>query len=104
MQTSAQREFRKTFTAILYDIAEEAKDFKMFKAEVSRFFKGINHPTEKEWQAAVLEVCAGKITAEAISQGLPTKPANSPRSVQMKLLRVFTPKDNVLEPQMVVAA
>jgi hypothetical protein len=102
--TEAQREFRKTFTTILFDIAEDAKDFKTFKAEVSRFFKGVNHPTAQEWQAAVLEVRAGKITAEAISQGLPTKPANSPRSVQVKLLRAFTPKDNVLEPQMAVAA
>ncbi len=100
----AQRELRKTFTTILFDIAEDAKDFKAFKVEVGRFFKGINRPTEKEWQAAVLEVRAGKITAEAISKDLPTKPANSPRSVQVKLLRVFKPKDNVLEPQMAVAA
>lgn len=100
----AQREFRKAFTAILFDIAEDAKDIKTFRAEVGRFFKGINRPTEQEWQAAVLEVRAGKITAEALSKGLPMKPANSPRSVQVKLLRIFTPKDNVLEPQMAVAA
>ncbi len=100
----AQCEFRKTFTTILFDIAEEAKDFKTFRAEVSRFFKGINHPTEEEWQAAVLEVRAGKITADAISEGLPTKPADSPRYVEVKLLHFFKPKDNILEPQMALAA
>ena len=100
----AQCEFRKTFTAILFDIAEEAKDFKSFRAEVGRFFKGRNRPTEEEWQAAVLEVRAGKITAAAISEGLPTEPADSPRSVEVELLESFKPKDNVLEPQMAVAA
>ncbi|PTL35513.1 hypothetical protein CLG94_09595 [Candidatus Methylomirabilis limnetica] len=100
----AQREFRKAFTVILFDIAEDAKDFNSFKAEVGRFFKGINCPTEEEWHAAVLDVRAGKITAEALSKGLQKRPANSPRSVQVKLLRVFNPKDNVLEPQMAVAA
>jgi hypothetical protein len=100
----AQCEFRKTFTSILFDIAEDAKDFKTFRAEVNRFFKGINHPTEEEWNAAVLEVRAGKITSDAISKSLPTRPANSPRSVEVKLLQSFTLKDNVLEPLMAIAA
>lgn len=102
--TEAQCEFRRTLTTILFDIAEGAKDFKTFRAEVSRFFKGINHPTEEEWQAAVLEVRAGKITADAISEGLQMKPADSPRYVEVKLLRAFKLKDNILEPQMAVAA
>ena len=100
----AQAAFRKTFTAILFDIAEETEDFKSFKAEVAKFFRGVNQPTEQEWQAAVLEVRAGRITADAISDGLPILPAESPRSVEVKLLRFFKPKDNVLDPQMAVAA
>lgn len=100
----AQCEFRKAFTSILFDIAEDAKDFRTFRAEVNRFFRGINHPTDEEWQAAVLEVRAGKITADAICEGLPIKPAASPRSVEVKLLQVFKTKDNVLEPQMAIAA
>lgn len=97
-------EFRKAFTTILFDIAEDAEDFESFRAEVHKFFKGINHPTEKEWQAAVLEVRAGKITADAICGGLQTMPADSPRSVRVKLLKVFKTKDNILEPQMAIAA
>lgn len=100
----AYSEFRKAFTAILFDIAEEAKDFKMFKTEVGRFFSGINRPTEKEWQAAVLDVRAGKVTAEALPKGLPKKSAESRRFVAVKLLRVLKPKNNVLESQMAVAA
>jgi hypothetical protein len=100
----AHYEFRKAFTTILFDIAEDAKDFRTFTAEVNRFFSAINHPTDEEWRAAVLEVRAGKITADAICEGLPTKPADSPRSVEVELLQVFKTKDNVLEPQMAIAA
>jgi hypothetical protein len=100
----AQSEFRKTFRTILFDIAEEANDLKSFRAEIGRFFRGMNRPVEEEWRAAVLEVRAGRITGDAISAGLPTKPADSPRSAEVKLLRSFKPKDNVLDPQIAVAA
>ena len=100
----AHAEFRKTFRAILFDIAEEAKDIKSFRTEIGRFFRGVNHPTEEEWKAAVREVRAGKITADVLSVGFPTKPANSPRSIQVNVLKSFQPKDNVFDPQMAVAA
>lgn len=100
----AQDRFRKTFRAILFDIAEGAKDYKSFRAEVNHFFKGVNQPTEEEWQAAVLEVRAGRITADSISDGLQMKPADSPRGVELRVLKSFMPKDNVLDPQMAVAA
>lgn len=100
----AHCEFRKAFTTILFDIAEDAEDLKTFRADVHKFFKGINHPTEKEWQAAVCAVRAGRITADAICGGLQTKPADSRRSVRVKLLKVFKTKDNILEPQMAMAA
>jgi hypothetical protein len=101
----AHAEFRKAYTAILFDIAEEARDIKEFRVEVASFFREVNKPVEEEWQAAVAEVRAGRITAAAISENLPKKPADSPRSIEVRLLRVFKPKDNVLdEPQMAVAA
>ena len=100
----AQAKFRKTFRAILFDIAEGAKDLRSFRTEIGRFFRGINQPTEEEWQAAVLEVRAGRITADSISDGLQMKPADSPRRVELRVLKSFMPKDNVLDPQMSVAA
>ena len=109
-QPGAPRSLRHTASSekhsptILFDIAEDTEDLKTFRADVHKFFKGINHSTEKEWQAAVLEVRAGKITAEAICEGLKTKPADSRLSVMVKLLKVFKTKDNILEPQMAMAA
>ena len=100
---AAQGEFRKTFRAILFEIAEESDDFKTFKAEVVRFSRNINVPTEEEWKAAVQEVRAGRPTADAIAL-LPTKPADSPRGFEVKLLQAPKPQDNVLDPQMAVAA
>jgi hypothetical protein len=100
----AHCEFRKTFSSILFDIAEEAEDFETFKAEVSKFFKGVNHPTEKEWHEAVLQVRARKIAAEDISKGLRKQPAESRRYVEVKLLRVSKPADNVVDPQLAMAA
>jgi hypothetical protein len=97
-------EFRKTFTAILFDIAEEAKTSRSFKAEVNRFFRGVNRPTEEEWQAALREVRAGRTVAEAIAYGLPIQPAESPRFVEVRLLRSFKPQQNVQDPQMALAA
>ena len=99
----AAGEFRKTFRAILFEIAEEAEDLKSFKAEIARFSRDINVPTEEEWKAAVQEVRAGRPTADAIAL-LPTKPADSPRGFEVKLLQAPKPQDNVLDPQMAVAA
>ncbi len=104
----AAAEFHKTYTAVLFDIAEDAKDHKVFKAEVDRFFKEINGPTEDEWATAVTEVRAGRITAEAVSEGFPKQSADSPRFVDIRVLTAFKPKDNILDPaldsQMAVAA
>jgi preprotein translocase subunit Sss1 len=100
----AHAEFRKAFTTILFDIAEEPRDLREFRTEVGRFFREVNKPTEEEWQAAVLEVRAGRVTAAGISENLQKKPADSPRSVEVHLLRVPKPEDNILEPQLAVAA
>jgi len=78
--------FRNEFKTILFDIAVEAENFPAFKAETEAFFSGINQPTAKDWSAAVAMVRAGQITARKLSNGLRTLPADSPRSVRVRML------------------
>ena len=41
--------FRNDYTKVLYDIAEDARNFDEFRLEVIRFFEDTNLPTLKEW-------------------------------------------------------
>src|SRR5262245_28133848 len=52
----AQAEFRKEFTAVLYDIANEVKDFAEFKAHVEQFMQQPNEPVRDVWVRAVQQV------------------------------------------------
>jgi len=103
----AQAEFRKDFTTILYDIAEDARDIRAFDTEVRRFFSEINEPTEREWTAALVWVRAmlrEQRTAEAVPGNLAVIPADSPRGVEVRIIETMTPKDNAVDPQMALAA
>ncbi len=100
----AHIEFRKAFTAVLFDIAEDAVNFEAFKTEVEEFFAGTNQPAQDEWKAAVTLVRSGKITAQDIAESFPTRPAESPPAVEIRLLEVPKPHYNVLEPVMELAA
>lgn len=102
--TEALAEFRKTFTTILFDIAEEVQDHESFEVEVGDFFGGVNHPTEEEWKIALAEVRSGRTVAEAILDGLPIKPADSPRFAEIRIMDSYTSKDNVQDAQIAVAA
>lgn len=101
----ARAEFNKEFTAVLYDIAEEARDSDNFKAEVKLFFGGVNRPVEEEWHAAVTRLRSGGLT-EVLSDKLPVKPADSPLGVEIEVLNLsaITPQQNVQDPQLALAA
>ncbi|MDQ7841416.1 MAG: hypothetical protein RDU83_10355 [bacterium] len=94
----AGAEFPLALKAVLFDIADEAKDYADFEAEVRRFFDGVNRVTEQGWEAAVTRIRAGEAIADAISS-LPVWPAESPRVIEVKLLDQPMAKDNVLDPQ-----
>ena len=53
--------FRKDYTKVLDDIAEDARNFDEFRLEVIRFFEDTNLPTLKEWEAAVQDVRDGRV-------------------------------------------
>lgn len=69
----AYQEFRKEYTLVLHEIAEDAQTFGAFKQEVERFFNETNQPTEQDWLAAVQEVRAGRITGQCMPQLVRTR-------------------------------
>lgn len=79
----AHKNLGATFGTYLADVAAEAENFESFHAEVERFFKATNGPTEAEWSAAVAAVRAGKIND---LPGLPRAPAESYGTIQITLL------------------
>jgi hypothetical protein len=96
----AHAAFRVTFRNVLADFAAAAPTFDEFRREVERFFSESNEPTEREWTTAVGAVRAGQVTAE----GIPHKPAESPRSITVLTKHVFTARDNEAELQRALAA
>lgn len=97
---AAHAAFRARFRDVLSDFAAAASTFDEFRDEVERFFHATNEPTERDWMAAVDAVRAGKVSAE----GIPQKPAGSPRSVTVQKKDVFTARDNDAELLRAVAA
>ncbi len=91
-KAEAYQDFRQDYTAVLYDLAEDAKNFKAFKRLVEEFFEETNLPTEAEWQEAVQEVRAGKVDAP-----LPRRSADSELTVEVRRQRRPRASDNVLE-------
>ncbi|MGH7264716.1 MAG: hypothetical protein ACREMB_07650 [Candidatus Rokuibacteriota bacterium] len=103
----AHGEFRKTFTAVLFQLAEEAKDFWAFKEAVQAFFKEIDPSEAEAWTAAVAEVRSGQVAAKDLpvtKDGIRELPADSARYVAVERKQHFRPADSQLDPQVAVAA
>ena len=60
--------FKKTYKAVLFDIASEAKNFNAFKREVEKFFNEVCRPIEKEWLDAVKRVREENYTEEGLQK------------------------------------
>jgi predicted RNase H-like HicB family nuclease len=99
----ARAEFYEEFRAVLHDIAEEAPDTDTFRVEVENYFEGVNRPVEEEWLAAVSRFRAGGLS-DLPSDKLSFEPADSPRGVDVEVISVPTPQQNVHDPQLALAA
>jgi hypothetical protein len=87
---SAHAAFRQAFSNVLVDLALEASNLAAYQVAVRRFFDETNEGYEPEWMAAVRAVRSGEITAP----GLPTAPAESPRSIAVNMKAVVGASDN----------
>lgn len=77
--SDALAEFSSEFRVVLFDIAEGARSFEEFEAEVERFFRETSPTAASEWEAAVAEVRDGKVEANWIGK----RPADTPLSIRV---------------------
>ena len=98
----ARKEFRKAFSEILEDLANEAASFQEFKALVDQFFGDTNPGYETDWVDGVKAVRNDLLHAD----GMRKSSADAPRyvSVEMKEKKEFRPKDNTAELLPLLAA
>jgi len=99
----AQAEFRKAFTSVLYDIANDADNFDDFSAHVKRFVLETNEPIAAAWLDAVHKVRESRLAEKTECR---VEAAESPVTVDvvMKKAHNFSPSDNILEPEPALAA
>ena len=93
--------FRRTYTSVLFDIAEEAVDFATFKERVEAFFNEICEETKREWDEAVEAVRRGDIESE----GREKKNADEHQPyVQVRTVKKPTARRNMLDEVRTIAA
>jgi hypothetical protein len=97
---AALDEFRRSYTAILFDIAEGASTFQQFEDEVNRFFRGSAETVEREWEEAVEDVREGRVSAEWLAH----QPAESPRSIRVARVDQPSAENNEVETGTALAA
>ncbi|HVR10405.1 MAG TPA: hypothetical protein VMW75_20330 [Thermoanaerobaculia bacterium] len=68
-----------SYHKVLLDIAEDAPSFESFKKAVERFFADTNMTALKEWEEAVLQVRAGKLTLDSMGK----RPSESPIGIRV---------------------
>jgi hypothetical protein len=90
---AATAAFRTAYRSVLFDIAAELHNFDEFRAEVERFFRETNVPREAEWEAAVAEVRAGRVSLDWLEK----KSADSEFKVDVVKIAEPKPTANTLD-------
>lgn len=88
----ALAEFSSAFRSILFDIAADADRFEDFRDEIQKFFQETSPPGLREWEEAVQEVRAGRISAEWLKK----RPAESKLGVEVVEVSVPVATNNEL--------
>jgi len=79
---SALKALCDSYHEVLLDIAEDESSFDGFKKAVERFFADTNMMAQEEWDEAVLQVRAGKLTMADMGK----RPSESPIGITVLLL------------------
>jgi hypothetical protein len=58
--------FKKSYDEVLQDIAAEATSYEEFKEKVTEFFGEVNGPNLNDWEHALGEVRAGRLTLDEL--------------------------------------
>ena len=93
--SEAREEFKKTYRAVLFDIASEETTFKGFKREVETFFNEVCRPVEKDWLDAVKEVRKKNYEEEGLHKKRAEKTAMKVTVTEVYL----TPENNTVDTE-----
>ena len=102
----AHAAFRRSFTAVLFDIAEDASSFEDFAAQTRRFVNEVNAPVEAAWREAVEAHRANQFVLGTAARDMDEVPAETPISIEIvkKTQADFTTALNELDPEPALAA
>ena len=91
-RADAFRAFKERYLSVLFDIAAEAPTFDAFAAEVRAFFDAACKETADAWDAARVEVRAGRVTTD-----LPRVENPRPPHIEVALIQAGNPEENKLD-------
>jgi len=92
--------FKNTYKAVLFDMAEESKDFDSLKIEIERFYHEPDDEEERRWMKAFQDIRSGNMQPEEPFASLPHEaPETRPTQVSVERLDKkearFSASDNV---------
>ncbi len=102
----AHAAFRRSFTAVLFDIAEDASSFGDFDAQTRQFVNQANGSVEAAWREAVEAHRANRFVLGTAASDLDELPAETPISINITLMEQadFTKAFNELDQEPALAA
>lgn len=102
----AHAAFRRSFTAVLFDIAEDASSFEDFAAQTRQFVNQANASVKAAWQEAVEAHRANRFVFGTAVQGMDELPADTPVAIDIlkKTQADFTTAFNELDQEPALAA
>jgi len=94
--------FRRAYTEVLFDIAEESATYEKFKEEIERFYYEPDRQEEVAWEKALTAVRSGQVEPPEALAGLPrANPETRPSQISVECLNAETqrvmPSDNVVD-------
>ena len=102
----AHAAYRRSFRAVLFDIAEDASSFDDFAAQTRQFVNQTNVPVEVAWREAVEAHRANRFLFGTAARDMDRLPAETPISIDivLKTQADFTTALNELDQEPVLAA
>jgi predicted RNase H-like HicB family nuclease len=104
----ASHHFREQYRLLLYDYAEEARDFEEFKSKVEQFYAQPSEENETSWVSAFEAIRAGAVAIEEPFAALPrVAPETRPTGISiqpMHQMKRYTSTDNVVDSYEFAAA
>lgn len=96
----ALEEFRRSYSAILFDIADDASSFEAFEEQAKQFFEASTETLERDWRQAVEDMRAGRLSADWLGR----RSADLPCGITVGRLDEPSAENNQVEEGAALAA